>query len=117
MDSDMKRIIERLEELVPEVVRVNETAMDDALNVVLADARRNVRVGKGTLRDSIRKRRRRRGSSVMGTVGSSEESALFNEFGVEHMPSQPFLYPALKANRARIREIFARKQREGLRKG
>ena len=130
MDKDIQRIIKRLDELVPEVVRINEAAMDEALDMVLASARQNAPVKTGQLRDNIEKRKRRRGGTVRGTIGVKGriskkgapgdphmDAAMANEFGTQFMSAQPFLYPALKNNRARIRELFAARHREGLRKG
>ena len=115
-DEDLDQIFERLAKWGNEVVNVNEEALTEALEIICAAAKQNAPVDTGTLRDSIRIRKRRRGNTVMGTVGSSLDYAPPIEFGTSKMEAQPYLYPAIKNNRARVREIFAKKQRELLKR-
>ena len=118
MGDDINTILERLDEVVPEIVKINEGALDEGLDLLLTAARNNAPRDTGELEASLRKsRRRRRGNTVRGTVGSFKPSAMFNEFGTVNMAPQPFLYPALRDNEDRVRAIFARRQKDGLEGG
>jgi len=115
MGDDINAILRRLDELAPEIIKIYEEAMDEALDVILVEARDKAPRDTGRLKASLRKsRRRRRGNTVRGTVGTFEPSAMFNEFGTQFMKPRPFLYPALRSSEGRVREIFERRLKEGL---
>jgi len=121
--ENLDEIFQRLMEWGDEAVDISEESLTEALELVLREAKKRVPVRTGKLRDSLRIRKRRRGSTVMGTVGSSLDYAPPVEFGSRHFKSnvyikpQPYLYPAIDDNRERIKEIFARNLRKTLNVG
>ena len=87
-----------------------EAAMERAVSLVEADAKSRAPVGEtGNLRASIASEVRTDvKSAVQGIVGSNVEYAPFQEFGTSKMGAQPYLQPAIDANRAAILELFKR---------
>lgn len=107
--SDIDDILKRIDDLTPAALKAVENGMDEALDVLQQAAKQEAPVADedgGELRDSIFKQRRRRGDVVMGTVGTRAEHGAHVEYGTSKMAAQPFLYPALKQNRGRVREII-----------
>lgn len=52
------------------------------------------------------------------SIGPGKKTAWrahFEEFGTKHSPAQPFIYPSFHENKARVAQLLASVQREGMR--
>lgn len=76
--------------------------------LVEADAKRNAPVDTGRLRSSIAHRLEKLKNVLRGIVGTRVEYASYQEFGTSKMAAHPFLFPALEANKKRIKELLKR---------
>lgn len=78
-------------------------AVDDIVEWIGEDAQDNAPVDTGELRDSIEWLVERvAGMVVEGEVVVGADHGPFVEFGTVHMQAQPYLAPAIDANRGRI---------------
>lgn len=101
--------------------------MLEGAELMLAGARLRVPVDEGDVRDSIRhhgvKEGKRGGLYVAMTAGdkSTEEDtyqvARLLEFGTVKMPAQPYMLPAFRANRRRVKTRMRRAVRDAILKG
>jgi HK97 gp10 family phage protein len=84
-------------------------AMTACTIVVEGTAVALVPVDTGLLKKSINRRVRKIPGGYVGEVGTNVEYAPFQEFGTSRPggKAQPFLTPALKINRAKIKKILA----------
>lgn len=89
--------------------RVVENALRAGARVIAAEARENVPVDTGELRDSItvavskwegRRRKRDEGVVFVGFKSPASRRAHLTEFGTVNQPAQPFMRPALDAKGA-----------------
>lgn len=84
-----------------------ESAMQTAVSIVEADAKDRAPYEYGTLESSIASEVKADvKNAVKGYVGSNIEYAPFQEFGTSKMGAQPYLQPAIEANRSRILALF-----------
>jgi HK97 gp10 family phage protein len=123
IDTLKRRLIDE----IPKDVRAAlETAMLQSADLVVAGARLRVPVDEGDLRDSIRhhgvREGKRGGLYVAITAGEPTADGKYNtarivEFGTMDTPAQPFLLPAYRANRRRIRTRMRRAVRDAIVKG
>lgn len=103
------RVIVNLDRLMDRLERLEnpQAAIDRGLQkcclIVEADAKQNCPVDTGRLRGSIT----HDVNNGEGKVGTNVEYANFVEFGTIKQSPQPFLYPALEANRSRFTEIIS----------
>lgn len=107
--------------------------LEKVLLIVESSAKANAKVGTGEMRDKIGHAVVVEGAELIGHVGSPTEHSLYNEFGTgefaengsgrktpwhyqdekgnwhitKGMKPRPFLRPAFRNNKARIKEMFA----------
>ena len=93
---------ERLKEISVQL----KQGMTKACLLVERDAKRNAPVDTGRLRSSITNRLDIDGNQIVGVVGTNVEYASFLEHGTSKMPAHPFLFPALEANREKIKDLL-----------
>jgi len=114
-------ILQRLKELGAKAMPETQQAVAEAAKIIQDEAATRVRKRTGTLAQSItiseskRKVRKAPGEASV-FIGPSKEGyyGLFLELGTSKMPAYPFLVPALKASKARVKEAIARELRKGL---
>ncbi len=93
---------ERLKEISTQLKK----GMTKACLLVERDAKINSPVDTGRLRSSITNRLEVEENQLVGIVGTNVEYASFQEFGTSKMPAHPFLFPALEANKSRIKDLL-----------
>lgn len=112
--------------------QTNETAMLSVLLMIKGQAKALARVDSGEMRNRLDHKIIGKGSKVTGQVGSPNEHALYNEFGTGEfaengagrkggwvykapdgnwyftygMKPRPFLRPAFRQNKQRIKEML-----------
>ncbi len=96
---------ERLQEINQQI----EKGMTKACVLVERDAKKNAPIDTGRLRNSITHRLETETGQIIGIVGTNVEYASFQEFGTSKMAAQPFLFPALEANRDKIKDTLKEK--------
>ncbi|MFZ5688673.1 MAG: HK97-gp10 family putative phage morphogenesis protein [Bacillota bacterium] len=85
-----------------------EKALLKGALLVERDAKQNTPVDTGRLRASITHRLSGAGTErVVVEIGTATEYAPFVEFGTTKMTAQPFLNPALKANKDKVKQMVA----------
>jgi len=90
--------------------------LEEAVDIVAGDARRNVAVDSGETRDSIRTKVSRWTARVMAgneaTLerwrGGQIDRSVLLEYGTPEMAARPFMRPALWGNKRRIEAILAK---------
>lgn len=82
-----------------------EKNMHKAVLIVERDAKINSPVDTGRLRASITNEVEKT-DIIIGRVGTNVKYASFQEHGTRKMAAHPFLFPALEANKERIRELL-----------
>ena len=110
-----KELIKQFEKLEDDMRNaVVNNAIDKAGDAVMADAKANVPVDTGELRDSIEKTLRQGNKGgvveVGSNIGSSAQAhgyyAFFVEYGTSKMPPKPYLRPALDKNKATATDLI-----------
>lgn len=99
---NLDSLMDRLERLADPQAAVDRGITKCCL-AVEATAKQNCPVDTGRLRGSIT----HDVNNGEGKVGTNVEYANFVEFGTIKQRPQPFLYPALEANKSRFTEIMA----------
>jgi HK97 gp10 family phage protein len=122
---DTSRLKRRLVVEIPNAVRVGlETAMVEGANLIVAGAKLRVPVDEGDVQSSIRhhgvKEGKRGGLYVAMTAGDKSteadtyQVARLLEFGTQKMPAQPYMLPAFRANRRRVKAKMQRAIRDAI---
>ena len=101
----MAEVIWYGEERKKEIKSKLEKNMEKACLIVERDAKINAPVDTGRLRASITHEVEVT-EEITGRVGTNVKYAPYQEFGTYKMPAHPFLFPALEANRERIKELL-----------
>jgi HK97 gp10 family phage protein len=84
-----------------------EAAMQDSVQWVERDAKGRAPTDTGALRASLAGMVKPTvDDAVKGYVGSNLKYSKFQEFGTSKMGAQPYLRPAIEANRDRIKKRF-----------
>ena len=107
-----------LREMGEHVATAAKRALRNGAHVVVADAKSRVPVKTGKLRDSIKVAANRDGTSYKISANAKNNGYSYGKI-VEYSPkiNKPFLYPALNANRQRIRENIKEAARQAIRNG
>lgn len=71
-----------------------------------ASGRPGPKVDTGRLRSSITNRLDIEDDKLIGIVGTNVEYASYLEFGTSKMQAYPFLFPALEANKSKIKDLL-----------
>lgn len=98
--GDMGRFVDAK---VSPAVRASVAA---ACELIQSTAKEYAPVDTGRLRDSIQTTIEETGSTIVGTVGTDVEYAVFQEFGTIHQPGTPFMRPAFDEAKPVIKEMF-----------
>jgi len=93
---------ERLKEISAKL----EKNMHKSVLIVERDAKINAPVDTGRLRASITNEVEKTDNDIIGRVGTNVKYASFQEHGTSKMAAHPYLFPALEANRERIKELL-----------
>ena len=112
------QVTRNLREMGEHVVSAAKAALERGANKVVADAKRNVPVKTGKLRDSIKAVPNRDKSAYKISANAKNNGVAYGQI-VEFSPkiNKPFLYPALDANRNQIRENIKEAARDAIRRG
>ena len=101
VEIDADELAERLDEYAASLGDNLESAMEEATELVLADAQETVNVDTGELRDSIEAEVERVGQAVVqGDVGADVDHAAPQE------AINPYLRPAITNNLDQIESLF-----------
>ncbi|MDD5510908.1 MAG: HK97 gp10 family phage protein [Dehalococcoidales bacterium] len=106
--TDVRMISYKAERLAEINARLKSN-MTKACLLVERDAKINAPVDTGRLRASITNRLEVEKDQLIGIVGTNVEYAPYQEFGTSKMPAHPFLYPALEANKSKIKGLLKEK--------
>jgi len=102
-----KSMIARLGAFEKRLDKELEAAMQDSVQWVERDAKGRAPTDTGALRASLAGMVKPTvDDAVKGYVGSNLDYSKFQEFGTSKMGAQPYLRPAIEANRDRIKERF-----------
>src|SRR5262245_20858570 len=121
MVQGLDKLRKRLVDEIPKEVRAAlETEMIASADLIISGAKLRVPVDQGDLRDSIRRtdiRVGKRGGFYVTVVAGQRTPDGYNtarivEFGTMDTPAQPFLLPAFRVNRRRIRTRLRRAIRD-----
>ena len=113
-----RQTLTNLREMGNHVAEATKRALRHGAHVVVADAKSRVPVKTGKLRDSIKATANRDGSNYKVSADAKNRGYRYGKI-VEFNPKnkQPFLYPALDANRQQIRENIKEAARQAIRNG
>lgn len=112
----LDRLRAQLEALVPELEAAAKRVVKESAEAVQAQARQNVRVDTGNLRDELAIDYQDSGlTAVVGWKARHDWYASIHEHGTSRIPAQPALGPALEAERARFEERLRQEIRRVLR--
>lgn len=116
-------LLKKLDKLGGDVEKVLLKSMQNNIKMVQAEAKLLCPVDTGELRNSIQSKAEKTVTGVKGTVFTNKEYAPYIEFGTGQVgkatntntevdvsykedwggiPSQPFMYPALRNNKAKV---------------
>lgn len=133
--ADNFKFEDKSKEVKGHLRKTNETAMLSVLLMIEAQAKGLARVDTGEMRDKIDHKIKANGSNVTGQVGSPNEHAIYNEYGTGEfaengagrkggwvykapdghfyftygMKPRPFLRPAFRNNKQRIKDTLGNK--------
>ena len=116
--NNSRQTLENLREVGEHVVSAAKAALERGANKVVVDAKSRVPVKTGNLRDSIKAMSNRDGSSYKISADAKNKGYRYGK-KIEFDPKnkQPFLYPALDANKQQIRENIKEAARQAIRNG
>ncbi len=135
----MTSLLRKLEQLGGNSKKAVKKGVLKATHLVQGDAKDLCPVDEGQLRNSITAKVEETRKGVAGKIGTNVKHAPYVEFGTGQrgeaspsppksdknlsyrqdwagMPAQPYLYPALKQNEDRVKEIVKEEIREEIRK-
>lgn len=98
--SDLGRFVET--NVTPGVVASVQASCD----LIEGLAKGYAPVDTGRLRDSIHSTVDESGKTVVGTVSTDVDYAVYQEFGTYKMAAQPFMRPAIDEAKGSIKELF-----------
>ena len=117
-----KSILTDLKELGENVCEESLKALEDGAKIVVEDAKSRVPVETGTLRDSIKYKKIGKGQKIRIVADAYKKNKdgkkVYYGNLVEFSPkiNKPFMYPALDAHRAEIRQNIIDAIREAVHK-
>lgn len=113
-----RQTLENLREMGNHVAEAAKRGLRNGANIVVADAKNRVPVKSGKLRDSIKATRNSNGSSYKVSADAKNNGYRYGKI-IEFRPGhqRPFLYPALDANKQRIREDIKNEVKQAIRRG
>ncbi|KOF56120.1 phage protein, HK97 gp10 family [Clostridium sp. DMHC 10] len=119
--TGVDEILNRLQQMGENVVRLENKALKNAAEPVLEDAKANVPIRTGKLKEGLKigKIKNKDGVKyILVGVDRGDNSEIFYgkfiEFGTSKRAAHPFLQPAYEKNKNRIKEIIAATLKEGL---
>lgn len=119
--TGVDEILNKLQGMGENVGRLENKALKNAAEPLLQDAKANVPVRTGKLKEGINigKIKNKGGVKyILVGVERGDNSEIFYgkfiEFGTSKRAAQPFLQPAYEKNKNRIKEIIAETLKEGL---
>jgi len=113
IDGD-KELAEKFKSIGKQVYTQQEQAVMQAGVLVERDAKINVPVDTGRLRNSIATRISESSSNnISAEVGTNVQYAKSVEYCSSKMNAQPYLYPALEYNKQKILKMLAKAFKEG----
>ncbi|MCB2311609.1 HK97 gp10 family phage protein [Clostridium tagluense] len=119
--SGVDAIINRLNEINANVNKLTNKALQNAGEPVLEDAKANVSVGKGVLKEELKISAVKTKDGIkfiLVGIDKKDSSKIFYgkflEFGTSKMPAKPFLVPAYLKNKKQIMDIIKDTLKEGL---
>ena len=102
-DIEPSVVAGRFDEFLDAVERELQTEVDAVVELIASDAQSNAPVDTGELRDSIEAVMEEASELIIrGAIEVGAEHGVYQEFGTIHMPAQPYLAPALDANREEL---------------
>src|SRR5690554_903228 len=111
----MDSLLKKLKAMGPSMEAAGVEAVTESAVQAQQDMQDRVRVDTGALRDSIRIE----GEGLEQRVGPGDEErdkALANEFGTSRMSAQPYVVPALEAQRRDFPSVLGNKVSEAVTK-
>ncbi|MCD2347187.1 HK97-gp10 family putative phage morphogenesis protein [Clostridium guangxiense] len=119
--TGVDEILNRLQQMGENVGRLENKALKNAAGPVLEDAKANVPIRTGKLKEGLKigKIKNKDGVKyILVGVDRGDNSEIFYgkfiEFGTSKRAAHPFLQPAYEKNKNRIKEIIAATLKEGL---
>ncbi|MFD0344009.1 HK97-gp10 family putative phage morphogenesis protein [Streptomyces sp. NPDC127117] len=99
----MDRLRRRLDELAPVIIEAAKKAIAESAEAVQADARRDVRVDTGNLRNKVAIHYENDGlKAEVGWKDRHDWYAALHEHGTRRIPANPSLGPAIEAERSKL---------------
>ena len=116
--NSRRQTLENLREMGGHVSEAAKRALRRGAYTVSADAKSRAPVRTGKLRDSIKVTANGGGTRYKVSADAKNNGYRYGKI-VEFSPktNKPFLYPALRANRQRIRENIKESARQAIRRG
>lgn len=104
--SGVNAAVRELRRKGDEVLNAAKTALKDGVDIIVADAKSRCPVDTGKLRDSIKAVDVANGAAYEITADATNSKGVAYGQFVEFSPkiNKPFMYPAIDANIARVRE-------------
>ncbi|MNJ55609.1 hypothetical protein D3C77_511130 [compost metagenome] len=122
LQGDEQFLADIRRKLASGITRLENQGMREGGEIFAEGQREKVAVSKIDhlhMRDDIRVSPVRRVDGLrVVSIGPGRKTAWrahFEEFGTEHSPAQPFIYPSYHENKARVAQLLASVQREGMR--
>lgn len=119
--NGVQEILDKLQQIGANVGKLENKALKNAAEPVLDDAKSNVPVNTGKLKEGldISNIKKKDGVKYVNVgITKSDNSEIFYgkfiEFGTSKMPARPFLQPAFEKNKNTVKNIIADTLREGL---
>lgn len=119
--TGVDEILNRLQQMGENVGRLENKALKNAAEPVLEDAKANVPIRTGKLKEGLKigKIKNKDGVKyILVGVDRGDNSEIFYgkfiEFGTSKRAAHPFLQPAYEKNKNNIKEIIAETLKEGL---
>ena len=109
----------RLQQLGEDVIFAAKLALAEGVDIIIADAKSRCPVKTGKLRDSINAVDVDNGMAYELTANATNDNGIAYGQFVEFSPkiNKPFLYPAIEANRDKVKEKIRQAIAEAIRYG